>query len=170
MSRLSLTPWFSPRVPVWELWPTVALVLLFLSSCGPLLGAEKTARPLSHEAVAQVWLGWSEDGLDLFRLDLKADATGMGGSVFGDEQPRLFRITSWKYEPERIEMTAAPLAGEGSDIGQLRGAFVGLEMKLTVYGRGWHHRVMLRRESDLELKWHKLKGAMLGTPDPSSGY
>src|SRR2546425_1082821 len=130
MSRLSLTCWFSPTVPLWKRWPAGALVLLFLS-CGPLLGAEKRARPLSHEAVAQVWLGLSEDGLHVFRLDLRADGTGVGGYVFGDEQPRLFRITSWKYEPERIEMTAAPLGGEVGDIGQLRGAFVGLEMELT---------------------------------------
>jgi len=135
------------------------VVVLFLAFL-PSVAAEKKMRPLSREAITQVWLGLSEDSLYLYRLDLKDDGTGLGGYVFTDQEPTLFRIASWSYEQGNIVISPAPPESESSSLRLLRGRVVGMEMKLTVSGHGWRYSVLLRREGDLEPQWRRLREAM----------
>ena len=137
---------------------TVVLLLFFL--CGVVLSVEKRARPLDHEAVAQVWLGWSDSAALVYRLDLQPDGTGLGGYVFTDQPPQLFRITSWTYRPERIEMKATPLHASQRGVERLHGSISGIEMKLTMSGPDWHEELVLRRERDLLPRREQLKDAM----------
>ena len=59
-------------------------------------------------------------------------------------------------------MAAGPIGEGGSDIEALKGTLVGVAMELTVAGRGWERKLHLRRESDLEPAWQRLKSAMAG--------
>lgn len=136
------------------------IVVLLLLTCVPSLAAEKHARPLSHEDVAQVWLGWSDSAALVYRLDLQPDGTGLGGYVFTDQPPQLFRITSWTYRPERIEMKATSLHASQRGVERLHGSISGIETKLTMSGPDWHEELVLRRERDLLPRWEQLKDAM----------
>lgn len=144
------------------------VVLLLLILCGVVLAVGKRARPLDREAVAQVWLGWSDSAVLVYRLDLHPDGTGLGGYVFTDQPPQLFRITSWsyKYKGEHIEMTATPLDGGRSNVERLYGSIRGMEMELTMSGPDWHEELVLRRERDLMPRWDQLKDAMRRGVDP----
>jgi hypothetical protein len=136
---------------------TIVLMLLVFPT---LWSADKRIRPLSHEAVAQVWLGVSEDELYVFRLALNSDGTGLGGYVFPDDEPRLFRIESWRFEPPRFDTTVSGTGGNGTDIEYLKGTLIGVAMDLRVGGRGWERKLSLRREGDLTERWEKLRAAM----------
>lgn len=127
---------------------------------GPLV-AEKRIRPLTRDAVAQVWAGLSEDELYLFRLDLSHDGTGLGAYVFADEPSQLFRFT-WEYDPNRISMTATAVGDSTSTIVKLEGTLTGMAMDLTVSGSGWRRKVSLRPARDLEQRWEKLGAAIRG--------
>jgi hypothetical protein len=142
----------------------VVLLLLILCSAVPAVG--KRARPLDHEAVSQVWLGWSDSAVLVYRLDLQPDGTGLGGYVFKDQPPQLFRITSWTYRPERIEMKATPLHVSHRGVERLHGSIRGIEMKLTMSGPDWHEELVLRRERDLMPRWDQLKDALRRGVDP----
>jgi hypothetical protein len=139
---------------------TAAITLVLLAQSTALSSADKRIRPLSHDEVAQVWIGLSEDELYIFRLVLERDGTGTAGYVFSDEEPKLFRITSWSYDGERIEIALAAVSPSSADIETLSGTLVGIAMKLTMEGRGWKRRLFLRPERDLERRWEKLKGTM----------
>jgi len=137
---------------------TIVLTLLLFST---LWSADKKIRPLSHEAVSQVWLGMSEDESCVFRLALNSGGTGFGGYVCAEQDPRLFRIESWRYEPPRFGTTVSGTGGNGTDIEYLKGTLIGVAMELTVGGRGWERKLSLRRESDLQTRWEKLRAAMI---------
>jgi len=136
--------------------------------CSPVLSAEKKARPLDRDDVAQVWLGWSDSAVFVYRLDLRSDGTGLGAYMFSEEAPQLFRITSWTYKAGNIDMIAIPPPGQPRGVERLRGVIRGVEMKLTMSGPGWQERLILRREKDLQPRWEQLKEAMrqdLAAPD-----
>jgi len=126
----------------------------------PSWSADKKARPLSRENVAQVWIGISQDELYVLRLALDTGSNASGAYVFDDEAPKVFRIASWNYESQRIELIIASADQEAVSIKTLEGAVVGTSMNLTVRGPGWSRKFSLRREGDLEPRWQRLKSAM----------
>lgn len=162
MSRLPMNRPFSTRrlARVRGRAGITVIALVLLAQLAALPADGKRIRPLSHDEVAQVWIGLSEDELYVFRLALERDGTGTAGYVFSDEEPELFRITSWSYEGKRIEIALAPVSSSSTDIETLSGTLVGVAMKLTMEGRGWKRRLFLRPERDLEHRWEKLKGTM----------
>ncbi len=100
----------------------------------PSWAANKAIKPLSREVVARVWVGLSEDELYILRLALSADGTAAGGYAFLDDPPKVFRIASWNYEPQRIKLVVASADREAVSIEMLEGAVVGTAMNLTVRG------------------------------------
>ncbi len=120
----------------------------------------KPVRQLTQEEVAQVWVGLTEDELDLFRLDLRRDGTGSGGVVFVSKEAIVFRISSWRYEGKRIEILLATADAAKTSFAKLKGELVGTEMELTISGKGWKQRLSLRQENVLERRWLSLKQAM----------
>jgi hypothetical protein len=137
-----------------------ATIILMLLVSSTLWSADKKIRPLSHEAVSQVWLGMTEDESCVFRLALRSDGTGFGGYVCAEQDPRLFRIESWRYEPPRFDTTLSGAGGNGSGIEHLKGTLIGVAMELKVGGRGWDRKLSLRREGDLTERWEKVRAAM----------
>ena len=136
------------------------LVVVLLLVCSVVLAAEKKARPLDRDDVAQVWLGWSDSAVFVYRLDLRSDGTGLGAYIFSEEAPQLFRITSWTYKAGNIDMIAIPPAGQPRGVERLRGVIRGVEMKLTMSGPDWREELILRRERDHQPRWDQMKDAM----------
>lgn len=146
--------------------PAVALSVLCVAASG---GGEKRMKPLTREEVAQTWVGLSEDELYLVRVDLAEDGLGSAGYVFAQEEPRLFRITSWKYVGDRVEIVlSSPLLSspheQSLEVPRLAGKLIGNSMALTMEGRDWSRRLNLRPEADLEQRWSRLRQAM---PSPA---
>jgi len=134
------------------------LILLALATIPPQRSvARKLGKPPTREEVAQVWVGWSTDELYLVRLALLPNGKGFGGYTFLGEEPRTFRIASWRYEAGQIEIDPVLPEGPPSWVSPLKGSFVGLAMKLTARGRDWKLSILLRREVEWEERWMKLK-------------
>jgi hypothetical protein len=122
-------------------------------------------RPLSHEEVAQSWVGLSESELYALRIELAADGTGRGAYVFADNPAHGFEIKSWKYDPKKMIMSASLVDRSEDDSRSLDGTVVGTAMEVTMRGEGWKQRFSLRPERTLQQRWEKLKDAM-----PESGH
>jgi hypothetical protein len=136
-----------------------------LSACSIWPGgafAWKPVRQLTHEEVAQVWVGLSADELELFRLDLQESGTGTGGFVFVANDAVIFRISRWHYEGKKLEIYLVPEDGAKTGFTELRGLVVGTKMELTLRGTDWKHELSLRPEQELESRWQRLKAAMVG--------
>jgi hypothetical protein len=142
-----------------------SLALLPLSRA--LVSADKRMRPLTHEEVAQPWIGLSEDELYVLRVDLRQDGTGVGGYVFAQEEPQLFRVVSWQYDGTRVQLVTEPLSNSATAFHKVTGTLEGVAMELSLKGRGWQRKVHLRQEVDLEQRWERLRSSMIGFP-PSS--
>jgi len=140
---------------------TLACALLVTVSLG---SEQKRIRPLSRDAVAQTWIGISEDELYLFRLVLSPDGTGRGAYVFGDDAPRSFAIASWTYDSKRVSMFADAGGDTERRVTRLDGTLTGVAMDLTVSGDGWSRRLRMRPERGLQDKWEKLKALQAEPP------
>lgn len=123
-------------------------------------GAEKRIKPLTYEEVAQTWVGLSEDELYLVRVDLADDGLGSVGYIFAREEPQLFRIASWKYAGDRVEIALASPHEPPMEVPRLAGKLIGNSMVLTMEGRDWKRRLHLRPEADLEQRWTRLRQGM----------
>jgi len=158
MSGLSVTPVLAlARRRVLAL---AALLLLALSATGQVPESKK-GRPLTHEEVAVVWIGISQDELYLLRVELDSNGQGMGADSFRGDEPRVFRVASWEYRPPVITIQTEAVGDEGTyELGTLRGEITGVAMHLAAAGDGWRTEYELRREAELERRWNALKTAM----------
>jgi hypothetical protein len=135
------------------------------------VSASKKMRPLTHEEVAQVWVGISEDEQYLFRLSLANDGSGTGAYIFVDESPHSFRISNWKYEPPSIRISLEPVDHSPLVAKVLTGTIVGVRMSLRMSGRDWSRSLAFRREEVLLSRWSRAKDAMVGgTTSPNHGH
>lgn len=132
-------------------------VVLFATTSGE---ASKKMRQLTHAEVAQAWAGISEDELYIFRISLAADGGGLGAYSFVDDEPRVFRISSWKYEPPFIHITIEPTDQSPLVASQLNGEITGVRMHLRMSGKGWSRSLTFRREEELVGRWGRIRDAM----------
>ena len=112
---------------------------------------------MAFDEVATTWVGISADEHYLVRLVLREDRTGSGGYAFLDEEPRIFRISSWAYDSGRIKIEAVPPSGPPSWVRPMEGAVLGVTMHLKASGRDWQVDLVLRREAELKQRWDLLK-------------
>lgn len=122
--------------------------------------ASKKMRPLTHAEVSHVWIGLSEDELYMFRLSLAPDGKGFGAYSFLDDEPHIFRVSSWKYLPSAIQILIEPVGQSPLIASSLNGEIVGARMHLRMSGKGWSRSLSLRREEDLAGRWNRIKEAM----------
>jgi hypothetical protein len=165
MPRLLMKPLCADSMggaPPWRL--LAALLILLVLVIPQASWARKRSKPPAREEVAQVWIGWSTDELYLLRLDLFPNGKGLGGFIFLGEEPRTFRINSWKYNEGQIEVFPGTPEGPPSWVGPLRGSIVGLAMRLTTAGRDWKLSFLLRREAEFEEKLRHLELKMADQP------
>jgi len=117
-------------------------------------------RVLSRQEVARVWVGLSEDELYLVRVSLEESGEGLAGYVFGDEEPRIFKIRAWTYGRKAITIPLEPIGDSAQETPTLSGEVIGESMELTMKGSGWSRRVELRLEDPLEKRWSALRTGM----------
>jgi len=122
--------------------------------------SEKRMKPLSHEEVAQVWVGLSEDELYLVRMRLDKSGVGQVSYAFADDRPRGFRVRSWTYRDDRISVPLEAADDSPLEVPVLSGVVAGTAMRLTMKGTNWSRQVELRLEAPLELKWTQVKEEM----------
>lgn len=138
------------------IWILAAVILLALQLQS--ISARRTIGPPSHEEVATTWVGLSEDELYLFRIVLTPDGNGSVGYVFAQNEPRVFRVSSWTY---RAGLVSIEIASEDKDWdGLLEGEVNPVRMTLSMSGHDWSFPIFLRREAELETRWRSLKTRM----------
>lgn len=122
----------------------------------------KVGRPLTHQEVATTWVGLSEDELYLVRILLFDKGQGLVGYAFQDDTPIVFRVDSWKYDPNVESNIQFVFSSRQGSVVKLSGDVVGVRMELTISQGDWKRHVTLRRESDLERRWRRLLETMRG--------
>jgi hypothetical protein len=128
--------------------------------CGSLLllsfglsAAPTKARPPKPADVVGVWIGFTEDELDFYRLDLRRDFTGYCASVsppdtvLHEQGVDTYRINSWWLNGWALDIKLVPLGTKAEAI-FLRGRYDGFTLQLEVGGTdgSWKRRLVLRPE------------------------
>jgi hypothetical protein len=137
-----------------------ALIILVCLSLAALLSGTQKRVPITREDLATTWIGLSEDEVYSIRFTLRPEGDGMGGYSFLDDEPCIFPIAVWGYRQGNVEIKvgagAPPCIGEKSFDGRTKGGV----LELTMHGNGWRRAASLRPESNLVLRWQKLKAEM----------
>jgi hypothetical protein len=142
--------------------------------CGGLLlfssfahASPKAARPPKAADLVGVWIGFTEDELDFYRLDLRQDLTGYCASVsppdtvLHEQGIDTYRVNSWRLNGWALDIKLAPLGAKAEAI-FLRGRYDGFTLQLEVGGTDgtWKRNLVLRPESRLATPNRETKKAI----------
>jgi len=128
------------------LWSSL-LLLAAVSSA-----ASKRAKPPEPADLIGVWIGFTEDELGFYRLDLRPDFTGYCAfvappdTILHVQGVRTYRVKSWRLNGWALETDLVPLGAKAAIF--LRGRYDGFALQLNVGGMGsWQRKLVLRPES-----------------------
>jgi hypothetical protein len=110
----------------------------------------------------------TEDQLCFFRVSLQPGGRGLCAYAWGDG-PTLLAIENWQMRGNCIEMSVGPIDVDPNGVTSISGFANGTILTPTVFGRGWHRQLLLRRESELERVAASLKNRMNETRDDETG-
>lgn len=151
-------------------WLVKAVSILggsFLLLSPALSGAAKQARPPKAADLVGVWVGFTEDELDFYRLDLRRDLTGYCASVsppdtiLHEHGVDTYRITSWRLSGWALDFQLVPLSAKAEGI-FLRGRYDAFTLQLEVGGTdsSWKRNLVLRPESRIAAPNRETKQAI----------
>lgn len=125
------------------------------------LASQKKAKPPTTERVIGVWLGYTEDELQFFRLDLRTDFTGYCASMYLPDTSlphdvRLYRIDEWELKEQRLTFRVSAVY-VGAEAISLKGETTGHLMNLEVGGAGWKRKLLLRPEANVTIPFQETK-------------
>jgi hypothetical protein len=120
------------------------------------------AKPPSSDQIVGIWLGYTEDELQFFRLDLHSDFTGCCASVYLPDTSlhqygvHCYRIESWESKEGRLtfRLTAGDARAEPIF---LKGTTSGHLMNLEVGGANWSRKLLLRPEANFTVPYGETK-------------
>jgi hypothetical protein len=168
-----------PRIATALLMGCVASIVLFLpgTSTGQKKGgqAKSIARPSAAKELAGVYIGYTEDNLQFYRLELRDDFTGYCATVSAPDTVlhnygvHAYRITSWTTKRWELVLTIEPLKervfnkeidnivyrnlGETAEPIYMKGRVRGgklLDLEVGEVNSDWHQRLQLQSESRLK--------------------
>lgn len=136
------------------------LLVLLLCGCQTPPVAGKKPMPVSDADLLGTWVGLTEDDLDYFRIDLRPGGKGLCAYVYAHNEARLSTVTNWGTRDGKIQIAVSPIDDDPNQVTKLTGSAYMTMMELTVVGKGWQRRLVLRREDDMERKSNLLKTRM----------
>ena len=115
--------------------------------------ASKKAIPPTAQQLAGTWIGWEDDSMSFFRVDLKPDGTGYLASSFRQEPAVLSRVTRWSIREWRVTMQTTPVDLHPNDVMSLTGEVIVRKLELNVVGgrNAWRGHITLHRDDEAEL-------------------
>lgn len=125
------------------------------------LASQKKAKPPTTDRVVGVWLGYTEDELQFFRLDLRPDFTGYCASMYLPDTSlphdvRLYRIEKWELKEQHLTFRVSAVDA-GAEAISLKGETTGHLMNLEVGGAGWRRKLLLRPEANVTIPSQETK-------------
>lgn len=137
----------------------------------PLL-SQKKASPPTVDRVIGVWLGYTEDELQFYRLDLRPDFTGYCASVYLPDTSlpdgvRLYRIERWELKERQVTFRLSAVDA-WAEVITLKGAATGHLMNLEVGGVGWRRKLLLRPEANVTTPYRETKERVESAQKPRS--
>ncbi len=126
------------------------------------IASQKKANPPTVEDVVGVWLGYTEDELQFYRLDLRPDFTGYCASAYlpdttlHDDGVRLSRIERWELKERQLTFRLSTVDA-GAEVITLKGTATGHLMNLEVGGVGWKRKLLLRPEANVTTPYRETK-------------
>lgn len=137
------------------------------------LVSQKKANPPTVDRVIGVWLGYTEDELQFYRLDLRPDFTGYCASVYlpdtslHDDGVRLYLIDRWELKEGRLTFRLSAV-DTGAEVITLKGETTGHLMNLEVGGAGWRRKLLLRPEANVTTPYRETKERVESAQKPRS--
>lgn len=142
--------------------------VLAISVAAPSLDGVGKQVAIQREDLLGVWVGLTEDDLEMVRLDLSPQGTGVVGYVFVDEKPCVLLLKSWQYDRGNLDLDLPESSECGRDREYL-GVVSGNTLVLTARSAGWKRRAVLKREAPLVTRWENLKTAMASATTDRGG-
>lgn len=137
------------------------------------LASQKKANPPTVDEVIGEWLGYTEDELQFYRLDLRPDFTGYCASVYlpdtslrGDGV-RLYRIERWELKERQLTFRLSAVDA-WAEVITLKGTATGHLMNLEVGGAGWKRKLLLRPEANFTTPYRETKERVERVQKPRS--
>lgn len=144
----------------WRSAGAVVLTAMLAAAWSPGQAADKRV-PIERDDVVGVWIGLTTDETEMVRLELTAAGRGVLGFVLADLAPCVVLLKSWSFRRARIELQPAEEGDPCAHDRSFRGLVAGNTVELVMQGEGWERRAHLKRESDLEKRWVRLREAMI---------
>lgn len=136
------------------------LLAVLAAGCQSTSVAEKKPRPVTDSDLIGNWVGLTEDGIYYFRIDLQRSSKGRCAYAYVHDDARLLAVNNWSTEAGRIQMAVLPIDPDQNSIEQISGTAHASIMELSVTGKGWQRRLVLRREDDMERRAGLVKNRM----------
>ncbi len=130
--------------------------------------ARSVVPPPKVDAIADTWIGFTKDDLNLYRLTLRSDGTGVCAFTFVREPALAYEVTAWKLSGYNVEIVLKPIDPSAEPI-RMKGQTAGWHLNLNVSGTGWNRDLKMYRESEVESAYERIHQRMLeleqATPD-----
>ena len=113
------------------------------------------------EEIADTWIGFNEDDLYYYRLNLNTNGNGICASTFVRDPAKLYRVTEWTLDNYAIEIKLEPVDPKAEPI-WMKGETAGLHLDLMSGGKElkWKRKIKLYRESDVIKAHERVKTRM----------
>jgi hypothetical protein len=129
--------------------------------------ASKRPTPPKPADLVGVWVGFTEDELGFYRLDLRPDFTGYCASVsppntiLHEQGVNTYRVNSWRLSGWALETKLVPVGTKPESI-FLRGSYDRFTLQLKVGGidGSWKRKLVLRPESSIAIPNRETKQAI----------
>jgi len=131
----------------------LAFVSVCLSTVIPL--------PPNEQTIRGMWVGFSSDANDFYRLELQ-DQGGLFASSFAGGDAKVYKINSWSLNANgEMLIKTSPISTNAYPI-LVMGKAKSSQIQLTIKGPGggWMHEVTINKEWVIEKRMQILKSSM----------
>ena len=136
------------------------LFVVVFCGCQTSVVADKKPLPVTDADMLGTWVGLTEDALDYFRIDLQPGGKGLCAYVYVHNEARLLAVDKWSTQAGRIQIAVTPVDDDRNQITKMTGTAHSTVMELTVFGKDWQRRLVMRREEDMEQRANLVRNRM----------
>jgi hypothetical protein len=140
--------------------------MLLAAIIGCTLGAapileDRRVQPVKAKELAGEWLGYDEDMLSFYRLELSQDGRGSCSTTFLDNPATIYRVERWSLDGYNIDIKLSPASKEAEPI-YMKGTTALRRLSLEVGGLEikWTRQLSLLNEHEFLRKWNRVKTKM----------
>jgi hypothetical protein len=115
---------------------------------------------IQRDDVVGTWIGLTSDEMQMIRLSLEHDGTGLIGFSYLNDEPCVFHLAAWTFDKGKITLKLDGSPAKCPLDREFHCVVSGNALDLTMQGSGWKRSASLRREESLADRWRRLRATM----------